>query len=103
MRIIAISFGTLVIVAAVPAVLQSSVYQSLVSQSISRYSADEQVSLITAVKLYRNKITPEIKIRAAQAWPFHNKSPEDFLFLRVGNTSKIILIRRSILHMTVCI
>jgi hypothetical protein len=56
MRIIAISFGTLVIVAAVSAVLQSSVYQSLVSQSISRYSADEQVSLITAVKLYRKKL-----------------------------------------------
>jgi len=78
MRIIAISFGTLIIVAAVSAVPQSSVNQSLVSQSISHHSADEQVSLI-AVKLYQNKIMPEIKIRAAQARPFHNKSPEDFL------------------------
>jgi hypothetical protein len=80
MRIIAMSFGTLIIVAAVSAVPQSSVNQPLVSQSISRHSADEHESLI-AVKLYQNKITPEIKICAAQARPFHNKSPEDFLVL----------------------
>jgi len=89
MRIIAMSFGALIIVAAV-------------SQSISRHLADEHESLI-AVKLYQNKIMPEIKIRAAQARPFHNKSPEDFLVLASQDTSKIILIRRSILHMPVCI
>jgi hypothetical protein len=66
-RIIAMSFGTLIIVAAV-------------SQSISRHSADEHEILI-AVELYQNQITPEIKICAAQARPFHNKSPEDFLVL----------------------
>ena len=80
MRFIAMSFGTLIIVAAVSAVPQSSVNQSLVSQSISRHSADEHESLI-AVKLYQNKITPEIKICPTQARPFHNKSPEDFLVL----------------------
>ena len=64
MRFIAMSFGTLIIVAAVSAVPQSSVNQSLVSQSISRHSADEQERMI-AVKLYQNKITPEIKIRAS--------------------------------------
>jgi len=80
MRFIAMSFQTLIIAAAVSPVSQSSVNQSLVSQSISHHSADEQVSLI-AVKLYQNKITPEIKICAAQARFFHNKSPEDFLVL----------------------
>jgi hypothetical protein len=54
MRIIAISFGTLIIIAAVSALPQSSVYQSLVSQSISRHSADKQESQI-AVKLYQKK------------------------------------------------
>jgi Flp pilus assembly protein TadD len=80
MRIIAMSYGTLIIVAAVSVVPQSSANQSLVSKSISRHSANEQKILIV-VKLYQNKITPEIKIRAAQARPFHNKSPEDFLVL----------------------
>ena len=80
MRIIAMSLGTLIIVTAVSAIPQSSANRSLVSQNISRHSADEQESLI-AVKLYQNKITPEIKICAAQARPFHNKSPEDFLVL----------------------
>jgi len=102
MRIIAMSFGTLIIVAAVSAEPQSSANQPLVSQSISRHSADEHESLI-AVKLYQNKITPEIKICPTQARPFHNKSPEDFLVLASQDTSKIILIRRSILHMPVCI
>ena len=64
MRFIAMSFQTLIIAAAVSAVPQSSVNQSLVSQSISRHSADEQERLI-AVKLYQNKITPEIMIRAS--------------------------------------
>lgn len=64
MRFIAMSFGTLIIAAAVSAVPQSSVNQSLVSQSISRHSTDEQERLI-AVKIYQNKITPEIKIRAS--------------------------------------
>ena len=86
MRIIAMSLGTLIIITAVSAIPQNSANQSLVSQSISRHSADEQESLL-AVKLYQNKITPEIKIRAekmiraAQARPFHKKSPEDFLVL----------------------
>ena len=64
MRFIAMSFQTLIIAAAVSAVPQSSVNQSLVSQSISRHSTDEQERLI-AVKIYQNKITPEIKIRAS--------------------------------------
>ena len=59
-----VNFGTLIIVAAVSAAPQSSVNQSLVSQSISRHSADEQERLI-AVKLYKDKITPEIMIRAS--------------------------------------
>ena len=86
MRIIAMSLGTLIIVTAVSVIPQTSVNQSLGSQSNSRHSADEQESLI-AVKLYQNKITPEIKVRAekliqaAQARPFHKKSPEDFLVL----------------------
>jgi hypothetical protein len=54
MQFIAMSFGTLIIVAVVCAVPQSSVNQSLVSQSISHHSADKQKRLI-AVKLYQNK------------------------------------------------
>lgn len=86
LRIIAMSLGTLIIVTAISAIPQNSENQSLFSQSISRHSANEQESLL-AVKLYQNKITPEIKIRAekmiraAQARPFHKKSPEDFLVL----------------------
>ncbi len=86
LRIITMCLGTLIIIATVSAIPQNSINQLSDSQSTSRHSADEQESLI-AVKLYQNKITPEIKIRAekliqeAQARPFHQKSPEDFLVL----------------------
>jgi len=86
MRIIAMSLGTLIIVTAISVVPQNSGSQSANSQNISRHLADEQESQM-AIKVYQNKITPDIKVRAeklvraAQARAFHKKSPEDFLVL----------------------
>lgn len=86
-RIVAMCLGTLIIVTAISVIPQNSrVGQAGIAQNISRYTPDEQESLI-AIKLYQNQITPEIKnraeklIKAAQSRPFHKKSPEDFLVL----------------------
>ncbi|MBC8285817.1 MAG: tetratricopeptide repeat protein [Nitrospinae bacterium] len=86
MRIVAMSLGTLIIVTAISVNPQGAVDQREVSQNGSRYTPGEQESLI-AMKLYQNQVTPDLKnsaeklIKAAQARPFHKKSPEDFLIL----------------------
>jgi len=86
-RIVAMSLGTLIIVTAISVIPQSpGLGQAGLNQISSRHNSNEQESLV-AIKLYQNQITPELKnsaeklIKAAQARPFHKKSPEDFLVL----------------------